>query len=87
MEEHVNRERVLLLVRKYERAIFSPEEAARLAIVTERMNRLVTPISPEELEFYRQTLDYLGEVSEESERLERKLGLESDSPALPVSKE
>lgn len=69
-------DRVQLLARKYvAKDKFSDEESARLAIVTERVRKLLPAVTAQEYEALEQVLTSLGDISKSNASLRDKLRL------------
>lgn len=73
--EVVNEERLVLLARKFDRAVPLREENARIAILNERMRRLLPPVSLIEYDALEEVMTRMDEIDEESRSLMKSLGL------------
>lgn len=72
----VNSERVVLLARKYvAKESLSDEEGARLAIVTERVRKLLPAVSAREYETIEDALKLIQEARESDEELRKRTGI------------
>ncbi len=71
-----NQTRFELLARQYEAGELSPKEEARLAIVTERVRRLIPRVDVEDFEMLEQILQNAAEIEAEDIERRRRLGIE-----------
>ena len=70
-----NRTRLELLARQYVSGDLSPEEEARLAIVTERVRRLIPRVTAEDFEMLERILEDANQVEAEDIERRRRLGI------------
>lgn len=73
--EIANRDRLELLARAYVAGKLSPEEDARLAIVTERVRRLIPRVTAEDFEQLQLMAEELGRIETEDNQRRHRLGL------------
>ena len=75
--EKANSDRVALLARKYvaKEQRFGDEESARLAILTERVRRLLPSVTAREYEVLEGALKVVNQVMESDAEIRRRLGL------------
>ena len=71
-----NRTRLALLARQYVAGELSPEEEARLAIVTERVRRLIPRVTAEDFEMLERILEDATRIEAEDIERRRRLGIE-----------
>jgi len=69
-----NQLRLRLLARKYGRSSFSPEDDARLEIVTARLEGLIRRVEEEDFEELAKTTERVLEARQLRERIEKKHG-------------
>jgi hypothetical protein len=74
--EIANRTRLALLGRQYEEARLSIEEEARLAIVTERVRRLIPRVTVDDFEALQTILEEAERIESADVERRRRLGLE-----------
>lgn len=72
--EVANNARLKLLARKYGRGSISPEETARLDIVTERVNLLIPRVTAADFEAVERVFRDLQEIRNASDDIERDAG-------------
>lgn len=70
-----NESRLVLLARKYAQKRLSPEETARLEIVTERVRQLAPSVGASDFERVDAAIGRLQEIAAETTELRQKLGL------------
>jgi hypothetical protein len=76
-EQRAIPDRIALLARKYAlKDRFSDEEAARLAIVTERVRQLLPAVTSKDFELLEDVLQSLKTVSDDDAELRKSLGLD-----------
>jgi hypothetical protein len=71
-----NRTRLELLARQYVSGELSPEEEARLAIVSERVRRLIPRVTTEDFEMLERILEDANQIEAEDIERRRRLGIE-----------
>jgi len=71
-----NRTRLELLARQYVAGKLSPEEEARLAIVTERVRCLIPRVTVEDFEMLERILEDAAQIEAEDIERRRRLGIE-----------
>lgn len=80
--EMVNADRLTLLARKYAMSDkFSKEGDARLAILTERLRRLIPAVTEKEVEFLEKTWEEIGQISESENEIRRRLDMDKPGDA------
>ena len=73
--EVANRDRLVLLARQYESKKFSAEEEARLAILTERVRRLIPRVTEKDFEVLEELAVDLNKIKKETSELYRRIGI------------
>jgi hypothetical protein len=76
--EATNVDRIKLLARKYARKGLSTEDEARLAIVTERIRRLVPRVATEDFERLAEIAEEIKRIGDEDAELREELGLNEE---------
>lgn len=76
--EDSNETRIVLLARKYASSQFSPEESARLDILTEKVQRLMPSVTDDDLAKMQKLSSRLDDISAVNNAIRRKYGLEKD---------
>jgi hypothetical protein len=71
-----NRTRLELLAREYVVGKLSPEEEARLVIVTERVRRLIPRVTAEDFEMLERIFEDAAQIEAEDIERRRRLGIE-----------
>ena len=71
-----NRTRLELLARQYVSGELSPEEEARLAIVSERVRHLIPRVTTEDFEMLERILEDANQIEAEDIERRRRLGIE-----------
>lgn len=74
--EKATSDRITLLARKYvEKEIFTDEEKARLAIVTERTRNLAPAITTHQIELLNEAMEQIKQVEDSDRQIRNSLGI------------
>lgn len=74
--DQVANDRITLLARKYvAKESFSDEESARLAIVTEKIRRLIPAVTTNEIKLLEEVIKKAGEIEESDQNIRRSMNL------------